>query len=121
MWTGLISYMFCFQMVSELRDHLLRHLQGMEKKRIEHMALSYVSKLVGLAFSSPPFLVPLFIPPVPQAELSECDVLNPLVWFSHCFGALLPSHQSVCFCGEGNENNKQRALGFESGLLLTLT
>ncbi|XP_040827148.1 gamma-secretase-activating protein isoform X1 [Ochotona curzoniae] len=35
-------------MVSELRDHLLRHLQGMEKKRIEHMALSYVSKLLDL-------------------------------------------------------------------------
>jgi hypothetical protein len=37
-------------MVSELKDHLLRHLQGVEKKKIEHMALDYVSKLVGFAF-----------------------------------------------------------------------
>lgn len=43
------------------------------------------------------------------------------VVFTLSFGALLPSHQSFCFCGEGNENNKQSALGFESGLLLTLT
>nr|XP_020042844.1 gamma-secretase-activating protein-like isoform X2 [Castor canadensis] len=35
-------------MVSELKDHLLRHLQGVEKKKIEHMALDYVSKLLDL-------------------------------------------------------------------------
>lgn len=34
-------------MVSELKDHLLRHLQGVEKKKIEQVALDYVSKLVG--------------------------------------------------------------------------
>ncbi|XP_037059457.1 gamma-secretase-activating protein isoform X4 [Peromyscus leucopus] len=32
-------------MVSELRDHLLRHLQGIEKKKIEQMVLDYISKL----------------------------------------------------------------------------
>nr|XP_021506165.1 gamma-secretase-activating protein [Meriones unguiculatus] len=32
-------------MVSELRDHLLRHLQGVEKKRIEQLVLDYISKL----------------------------------------------------------------------------
>ncbi|KAG8508433.1 Gamma-secretase-activating protein, partial [Galemys pyrenaicus] len=35
-------------MVSELRDHLLRHLQGVEKKKIEQMVLEYVSKLLDL-------------------------------------------------------------------------
>ncbi|XP_065794640.1 gamma-secretase-activating protein isoform X5 [Muntiacus reevesi] len=35
-------------MVSELRDHLLRHLQGVEKKKIEQMVLDYVSKLLDL-------------------------------------------------------------------------
>lgn len=39
-------------MVSELRDHLLRHLQGVEKKKIEQMVLDYISKLVGFCFSS---------------------------------------------------------------------
>lgn len=38
-------------MVSELRDHLLRHLQSVEKKKIEQMVLDYVSKLVGFTFS----------------------------------------------------------------------
>ncbi|KAM7316026.1 hypothetical protein ACRRTK_024706 [Alexandromys fortis] len=31
-------------MVSELRDHLLRHLQGVERKKIEQRVLDYVSK-----------------------------------------------------------------------------
>lgn len=35
-------------MVSELKDHLLRHLQGVEKKKIEQMVLDYVSKLLDL-------------------------------------------------------------------------
>lgn len=35
-------------MVSELRDHLLRHLQGVEKKKIEQMVLDYISKLLDL-------------------------------------------------------------------------
>ncbi|XP_052029060.1 gamma-secretase-activating protein isoform X2 [Apodemus sylvaticus] len=35
-------------MVSELRDHLLRHLQGIEKKKIERMVLNYISKLLDL-------------------------------------------------------------------------
>lgn len=35
-------------MVSELKDHLLRHLQGVEKKKIEKMVLDYVSKLLDL-------------------------------------------------------------------------
>ncbi|KAM5189560.1 gamma-secretase-activating protein isoform 2-T2 [Callospermophilus lateralis] len=35
-------------MVSELREHLLRHLQGVEKKKIEQMVLHYVSKLLDL-------------------------------------------------------------------------
>ncbi|XP_028746741.1 gamma-secretase-activating protein isoform X2 [Peromyscus leucopus] len=35
-------------MVSELRDHLLRHLQGIEKKKIEQMVLDYISKLLNL-------------------------------------------------------------------------
>ncbi|XP_014649956.1 PREDICTED: gamma-secretase-activating protein [Ceratotherium simum simum] len=35
-------------MVSELKDHLLRHLQGVEKKRIDQMVLDYVSKLLDL-------------------------------------------------------------------------
>ncbi|XP_042128837.1 gamma-secretase-activating protein isoform X3 [Peromyscus maniculatus bairdii] len=35
-------------MVSELRDHLLRHLQGVEKKKIEQMVLDYISKLLNL-------------------------------------------------------------------------
>uniref|UniRef100_A0A8C5ZUF4 Gamma-secretase activating protein n=1 Tax=Marmota marmota marmota TaxID=9994 RepID=A0A8C5ZUF4_MARMA len=35
-------------MVSELREHLLRHLQGVEKKKIEQMVLDYVSKLLDL-------------------------------------------------------------------------
>ncbi|XP_047416763.1 gamma-secretase-activating protein isoform X1 [Sciurus carolinensis] len=35
-------------MVSELRDHLLRHLQSTEKKKIEQMVLDYVSKLLDL-------------------------------------------------------------------------
>lgn len=44
-----------FQMVSELRDHLLRHLQGVEKKKIEQMVLDYISKLVGFTFFFPNF------------------------------------------------------------------
>ncbi|KAM9216579.1 gamma-secretase-activating protein isoform 3-T3 [Dugong dugon] len=35
-------------MVSELKDHLLRHLQGVEKKKIEQMVLDYISKLLDL-------------------------------------------------------------------------
>ncbi|XP_076788250.1 gamma-secretase-activating protein isoform X5 [Arvicanthis niloticus] len=35
-------------MVSELRDHLLRHLQRVEKKKIEQMVLDYISKLLDL-------------------------------------------------------------------------
>ncbi|XP_044101819.1 gamma-secretase-activating protein isoform X3 [Neovison vison] len=35
-------------MVSELKDHLLRHLQGIEKKKTEQMVLDYVSKLLDL-------------------------------------------------------------------------
>ncbi|XP_012576535.1 PREDICTED: gamma-secretase-activating protein [Condylura cristata] len=35
-------------MVSELKDHLLRHLQGVEKKKIEQMVLEYTSKLLDL-------------------------------------------------------------------------
>ncbi|XP_064145972.1 gamma-secretase-activating protein isoform X2 [Loxodonta africana] len=35
-------------MVSELRDHLLRHLQGVEKKKIEQMVLDYISKQLDL-------------------------------------------------------------------------
>ncbi|KFO37578.1 Gamma-secretase-activating protein [Fukomys damarensis] len=34
-------------MVSELKDHLLRHLQGVKKKIIEQMAVDYTSKLKG--------------------------------------------------------------------------
>lgn len=48
-------------MVSELKDHLLRHLQGVEKKKIEQMVLDYVSKLVGLLYllyTLPPTLKP---------------------------------------------------------------
>lgn len=37
-------------MVSELKDHLLRHLQGVEKKKIEQMVLDYISKLVSFVF-----------------------------------------------------------------------
>ncbi|XP_016075032.1 PREDICTED: gamma-secretase-activating protein [Miniopterus natalensis] len=35
-------------MVSELKDHLLRHLQGVEKKKVEQMVLDYSSKLLDL-------------------------------------------------------------------------
>ncbi|XP_058153949.1 gamma-secretase-activating protein isoform X2 [Dasypus novemcinctus] len=35
-------------MVSELKDHLLRHLRGVEKKKIEQMVLDYISKLLDL-------------------------------------------------------------------------
>ncbi|XP_057588478.1 gamma-secretase-activating protein isoform X2 [Hippopotamus amphibius kiboko] len=35
-------------MVFELEDHLLRHLQGVEKKKIEQMVLDYTSKLLDL-------------------------------------------------------------------------
>ncbi|XP_023580085.1 gamma-secretase-activating protein [Octodon degus] len=35
-------------MVSELKDHLLRHLQGVEKKKIEQMVVDYTSKLLDL-------------------------------------------------------------------------
>uniref|UniRef100_A0A8C4MCD4 Gamma-secretase activating protein n=1 Tax=Equus asinus asinus TaxID=83772 RepID=A0A8C4MCD4_EQUAS len=35
-------------MVSELKDHLLRHLPGIEKKRIEQMVLDYISKQLDL-------------------------------------------------------------------------
>ncbi|XP_054419918.1 gamma-secretase-activating protein isoform X2 [Pteronotus mesoamericanus] len=35
-------------MVSELKDHLLRHLQGVEKKKIGQMVLNYSSKLLDL-------------------------------------------------------------------------
>ncbi|ELK01345.1 Protein pigeon like protein [Pteropus alecto] len=35
-------------MVSELKDHLLRHLQGVEKKKIEQMVLDYISKVLDL-------------------------------------------------------------------------
>ncbi|EHA97306.1 pigeon-like protein, partial [Heterocephalus glaber] len=35
-------------MVSELKDHLLRYLQGVEKKKIEQMAVDYTSKLLHL-------------------------------------------------------------------------
>ncbi|KAL1777868.1 gamma-secretase-activating protein isoform X1 [Sigmodon hispidus] len=35
-------------MVSELRDHLLRYLQGVEKKKIERTVLDYISKLLSL-------------------------------------------------------------------------
>lgn len=37
-------------MVSELRDHLLRHLQGVEKKKIEQIVLDYISKLLDLVW-----------------------------------------------------------------------
>lgn len=51
-----MTYLTCvlFQMVSELKDHLLRHLQGVEKKKIEQMVVDYTSKLVGFAFAPPP-------------------------------------------------------------------
>lgn len=53
-WVGCdLSNAYRFQMVSELKDHFLRHLQGVEKKKIEQMVLDYISKLVGLAFYSP--------------------------------------------------------------------
>ncbi|XP_014392452.1 PREDICTED: gamma-secretase-activating protein isoform X3 [Myotis brandtii] len=35
-------------MVSELKDHLSRHLQGVEKKKIEQMVLDYSSKLLDV-------------------------------------------------------------------------
>ncbi|XP_006834463.1 PREDICTED: gamma-secretase-activating protein [Chrysochloris asiatica] len=35
-------------MVYELKEHLLRHLQGVEKKKIEQMVLDYISKLLDL-------------------------------------------------------------------------
>ncbi|XP_007942868.1 gamma-secretase-activating protein [Orycteropus afer afer] len=35
-------------MVSELKDYLLQHLQGVEKKKIEQMVLDYISKLLDL-------------------------------------------------------------------------
>lgn len=35
-------------MVSELKDHLLRHLLGIEKKKIEQMVFDYISKLLDL-------------------------------------------------------------------------
>ncbi|KAL4669392.1 hypothetical protein H8959_007946 [Pygathrix nigripes] len=35
-------------MVSELKDHFLRHLQGVEKKKIEQMVLDYISKLLDI-------------------------------------------------------------------------
>ncbi|XP_008050734.1 gamma-secretase-activating protein, partial [Carlito syrichta] len=35
-------------MVSELKGHLMRHLQGVEKKKIEQMVLDYISKLLDL-------------------------------------------------------------------------
>ncbi|CAK6434604.1 unnamed protein product [Pipistrellus nathusii] len=35
-------------MVSELKDHLLRHLQGVDKKKIEQMVLDYSSKMLDL-------------------------------------------------------------------------
>ncbi|XP_073095062.1 gamma-secretase-activating protein isoform X6 [Manis javanica] len=35
-------------MVFELKDHLLRHLLGVEKKKIEQMVLHYISKLLDL-------------------------------------------------------------------------
>lgn len=35
-------------MVSELKDHLLRHLQGVEKRKIERMVLDYTTKLLEL-------------------------------------------------------------------------
>ncbi|XP_055974166.1 gamma-secretase-activating protein isoform X1 [Sorex fumeus] len=35
-------------MVSELKDHLLRHLLGVEKKKIEQMVLDYIAKLLDL-------------------------------------------------------------------------
>ncbi|XP_006882662.1 PREDICTED: gamma-secretase-activating protein [Elephantulus edwardii] len=35
-------------MMSELKDHLLRHLQGVEKKKIEQMVLDYITKLLDL-------------------------------------------------------------------------
>uniref|UniRef100_A0A8C0R634 Gamma-secretase activating protein n=1 Tax=Canis lupus dingo TaxID=286419 RepID=A0A8C0R634_CANLU len=55
-WHSLISeevYSFALlqedhSMVSELREHLLRHLQGIEKKKIEQMVLDYISKLLDL-------------------------------------------------------------------------
>lgn len=49
-WVVIYLFISCFQMVSELKDHLLRHLQGVEKKKIEQMVLDYSSKLVGFAF-----------------------------------------------------------------------
>ena len=50
-------------MVSELKDHLLRHLQGVEKKKIEQMVLDYSSKLVGLLFVFQPQLHSLVYSP----------------------------------------------------------
>ncbi|XP_045144883.1 gamma-secretase-activating protein [Echinops telfairi] len=38
-------------MVSELRDHLLGHLQGVDKKELEQMVLDYISKLLDLICS----------------------------------------------------------------------
>lgn len=81
-------------MVSELKDHLLRHLQGVEKKKIEQMVLDYVSKLVGFALSSLPDP-----PPPPNRLVSGCIV--PSMWFNRFFilGFLELSHPQTCICG----------------------
>ncbi|KAB1276641.1 Gamma-secretase-activating protein [Camelus dromedarius] len=64
-------------MVSELKDHLLRHLQGVEKKKIEQMVLDYISKLVGFAFSSlPPPPAPTHLPPNRRASAAEFAVFH---------------------------------------------
>jgi len=55
-------------MVSELKDHLLRHLQGVEKKKIEQMVLDYISKLVGFAFLFS--ILPPPSPPVCNSQLA---------------------------------------------------
>lgn len=42
-----VRVFFFLQMVAQLKDHLLRPLQYVGKKKIDQIAVDYVSKLVG--------------------------------------------------------------------------
>lgn len=88
-------------MVFELKDHLLRHLLGVEKKKIEQMVLHYISKLVGFAFCSPPTCSPV------------SPYIVPSMWFSMFFklgfvDLLSSNHPIWCYrlkkVGEKNQN-----------------
>lgn len=95
-------------MVSELKDHLLRHLQGVEKKKIEQMVLDYSSKLVGFAFCFHP-LKPKYITPSMIYKL--------YFWRSPI---LKPVYLVLQIEERGKRTSKQRELGLLHALQIVI-